>query len=378
MTMRKYLCVLCACLAFCVLCACIGCGKPDVAGEGSYSDTEEVTREQTDADTPAATVADTEAEVGTDPDTDADTGADTGADTDVNTQDDTDEAIGTEGVADTTADTEAEPPADTETETLIPPAHMELEYCHYNYECVKSVNEVVADGVYHEEEWAEAVELVINNDTLEDWGRWQEGPVIDSANLSVTFKMKWDESYFYLLEIRTDTSYVYEFGDKGYDVFSDVWGGDATAFFFCDGVGYFREDRCDIGYFTYVDKLGGPAVYVGSFDGESKAFRGPSGTDGCTYGGTYDDDACVAVFEMKLPWSIMDQQGKLFSDIEEGTLFRFNPIIPSVLSTEDLGMYNERWSQINFHDCVENGEGGNPDDPFYWAALTLVEKASGN
>ncbi len=273
--------------------------------------------------------------------------------------------------APTAAPTDA--PTETVKETdpdLVPPAYTLLDFCHYNYECVRSVNEVVADGVYNESEWAEANELIINNTTLEDWGRWQAGPALDAADLSVTFKLKWDEDYLYLLEIRTDSHYVYEFGDKGYNVFSDVWGGDATAFFLCDGYDDSRENRCDIGYFTYVDKLEGPAVYVGSFDGEPDAFRGPSGTEGCTYGGTYDGER--AVFEMKLPWAIMENQGKLFSVIEEGALFRFNPIIPSVDTTDGLGMYNSEWRQINFHDCVDNGENGNPDDPYYWAAMTLV------
>ncbi len=349
MKKRNWVSILCIGLVLLVFCACVGC-----TNEGGKTDeTKPGTTAETGNDTAAESTSDT------DVDTLAGTTADTAQETAANTVEETD------------------PVTETETETEPePPAYLELDFCHYNYECVKSVNEVVADGVYHEEEWAEAYELVINNDTLQDWGRWQAGEPMDTSNLSVSFRLKWDEDYLYLLEIRFDSHYVYEFGDKGYDVFNDVWGGDATAFFLCDGLDSLREDRCDIGYFTYVDKLEGPAVYVGSFDGEPKAFRGPSGTDGCTYGGTYDDETCTAVFEMKLPWAIMEDQGKLYSDIEPGTLFRFNPIIPSVDTQAGLGAYNEEWRQINFHDCIDNGEGGNPDDPYYWAALTLVETLS--
>ncbi len=337
MNLRKWRSVLSICLVFLLLAA--SCGT----GDELTNETRPSTQEETQAATGAVTEPETETEPETVPETDPAT------------------------------ETEALAESETETETEVqPPLYLELDFCHYNYECVKSVNEVEADGVYHEEEWAEAVELVINNETLQDWGRWQEGNPMDITNLNVSYRLKWDENYLYLLEIRMDSRYIHDFGSKSYDVFSEVWGGDGTAFFFCDGIDSLREDRCDIGFFSYVDQLEGPAVYVGSFDGEPNAFRGPSGTDGCTYGGSYDDETTTAVFEMKLPWSIMEEQGKLYSDIEAGTLFRFNPIIPSVDTQEGLGQYNEEWRQINFHDCIENGEGGNPDDPYYWAALTLV------
>ncbi len=272
---------------------------------------------------------------------------------------------------DAVTDTPTEAPAETETEPR--PSYKDFfDFCHYNYDCVKSVNKVEIDGRYDPDEWKEANELVINAETLQDWGRWQAGPPMDIFDLSVTFRLKWDEDYLYLLEIRTDSHYVYEFGDKSYDVFSQVWGGDGTAFFLCDGAYDARENRCDIGYFTYVKELMGPAVYVGAFDGDPNAFRGPSGTDDCTYAGTYENGA--AVFEMKLPWAIMEEQGKLISEIEDGTLFRFNPIIPSVDTHAGLGAYDGEWRQINFHDCVDNGEGGDPDDPYYWAAMTLVNE----
>ncbi len=352
MKKRNYISLLCLCLACLSALALASCGEEPLQPAESKTETA------------VETAADTR------PESLADTAEDTEGETVGETVDETvDETVG-----ETPGDTGLETPPETEPDAA-PPSHVELDFCHYNYECVRSVNEVVADGVYHEEEWAEAVELVINDDTLEDWGRWQQGPALDPAHFSVTFKLKWDEEYLYLLEIRTDANYVYQFGGKGYDVFNDVWGGDATAFFLCDAMYSMREDRCDIGYFTYVDQLDGPAVYVGSFDGESKAFRGPSGTDGCTYGGTFDGER-TAVFEMKLPWAIMEKQEKLFSDIEVGTLFRFNPILPSVDTTEGLGTYGEEWRQLNFHDCVDNGEEGNPDDPFYWAALTLVETAT--
>ncbi len=336
MKMKQYAGLLCVCLLLTCLGAFVGCTKEDGKTENTDSMTESVTQSETDTDTDHET----------------------------------------ESLSETPTESESKSETATETQDDADDWHLsfeEIEFCHYNYPCVKSVNEVVADGVYHVGEWDEAVELVINNDTIRDWGRWQAGEPIDAADLSISLRLKWDEEYLYILEIRTDTNYVYEFGDKGYDAFSDVWGADATALFFCDGLDITRSNRCDIGYFSYVDKLGGPSVYVGSFDGETYAFRGPSGKDGCTYGGTLDGEG--AVFEMKLPWAIMEDQGKLISDIEAGALFRFSPVIPSVDTQAGLGAYNSEWRQMNFHDCVNNGENGNPDDPMYWGALTLVETA---
>ncbi len=388
MTMKKCLRVLCIGLLALSLCAFAGCTETDDDAMETISTSGDVTERETSAASVAETESATDAESMTESETAAvtelatetETATVTEIETATETETESPSVTETESETDVESATETESATATQTETETEvettlPAYAELECCYFNYECVKSINEVEADGIYHEEEWEEAHELVINNDSLADWGRWQAGPPIEASDLSVTFKLKWDENYLYLLEIRTDTKYVYEFGNKGYDVFSDVWGGDATAFFFCDGADDRRENRCDIGYFTYVDKLEGPAVYVGSFDGEEKAFRGPSGTDDCTYGGTYDEDTATAVFEIKLPWAIMENQGKLISDIEPGTLFRFNPIIPSVDTTEGLGTYGEEWRQINFHDCVNNGDYGDPDDPFYWAALTLVEPA---
>ena len=48
-----------------------------------------------------------------------------------------------------------------------------LEHCYFNYVCNKATAPVTADGVYHEEEWSDAAELLINKDTMQDFGRWQ-------------------------------------------------------------------------------------------------------------------------------------------------------------------------------------------------------------
>ncbi len=334
MRISKLSCLLSVCLALLLLAVSVSCTPADDPADETQPDSSGATAEVTDAaaNTPDATEAPTE------------------------------------------LPTEEPTEATTEPETEPLPAYTELDYCHFNYECVRSVNEVTADGIYHEDEWKEAKELVIDAETLQDWGRWQAGPAMDISDLSVTFRIKWDEEYLYLLEIRIDSKYVHEFGTKSYDVFSQVWGGDGTAFFFCDAAYDVRENRFDIGYFTYVKELGGPAVYIGTFDGDPNAFHGPSGTNGCIYGGTYDEISHAAIFEIKVPWALMEEQGKLLTDIEPGALFRFNPIIPSVDTQAGLGMYDAEWRQINFHDCVDNGEGGDPDDPYYWAALTLVEK----
>lgn len=244
-----------------------------------------------------------------------------------------------------------------------------IEHCYYHYVCNKAVLPVVADGVVSEGEWDDAVELVINNDTIEDYGRWQSASSTSSDKLSFTYKMKWDEKNFYLLEIRTDATYVSDFGDNNYNALNP-WFLDGTGFFFCDNEDPTTGNRCDLKWYPYVKSLNGPSVYVGNPNNTGIASE-QSGIDGYEFGSTLKGD--VVTFELILPWEVIDDLGHLVSDIEEGAIFRFNPILINYDTVDDYATFSGSYTQINFHDSVNvaDEDASGAEEPEYWAALTL-------
>lgn len=254
-----------------------------------------------------------------------------------------------------------------------------IEHCYYNYICNKSVNEVKADGVYHEEEWSDAVPLVINNDTIQEFGRWQSaGDPNPASELSCTYRFKWDEKYFYILEVRTDAAYVSDFEGNDYNALNP-WMLDGTAIFFCDNYIPDASNRCDIKFYSYVDEIKAPSVFVGNGGEEADGYKGPSGEADTTYGGSVNGDTIV--FEMKLAWQVLEDQWHLDSAIEEGTVFRFTPIIMNRSTIDDYGAWDgSSYRQINFHDCVNIPDEGvtGAEDPNYWAALTLSAAGAGS
>ncbi|MBQ2545073.1 MAG: hypothetical protein II557_02190, partial [Clostridia bacterium] len=171
-----------------------------------------------------------------------------------------------------------------------------IEHCFYNYVCAKSVNAVTADGVYHEEEWSDAIPLVINKDTMQEFGRWQStGEPNPADEFSCTYRFKWDENYFYVLEIRTDAHYVSDFAGQDYSALTP-WMLDGTAIFFCDNELPDESNRCDIKFYTYVNELQGASVFIGNGGEAEEGYVGPSGEADTTYGGTLDGN--TAVFEL--------------------------------------------------------------------------------
>ena len=248
-----------------------------------------------------------------------------------------------------------------------------LEHCFFNYICNKSVNPVTADGVYHEEEWSDAVELVINKDTMQDFGRWQSsGEPNPAKDFSCTYRFKWDETYFYVLEIRTDTHYCSDFAGQDFNAVSP-WMLDGTAIFFCDNEMPDESNRCDIKFYSFVDELQTPAVYIGNSNEQDEAYVGPSGTADTTYGGSVN--GTTIVFELKMAWKIMKDQWHLDSEVKEGTIFRFTPIIMNRDTPDDYAQWDgSSYRQMNFHDCMLLPDEGavNSENPEFWAALTLA------
>ncbi len=245
-----------------------------------------------------------------------------------------------------------------------------IEHCYYNYVCNKAVLPVVADGVVSDGEWDDAVELVINNDTIEDYARWQSATSTPASEFSFTYKMKWDEKNFYLLELRTDATYVSDFGDEDYTNAANPWFLDGTAFFFCDNEDPTTANRCDLKWYPYVKQCNGPSTYVGGTDAQG-IYSQTSGADGYDFASTLKGD--LVTFELVLPWEVIDDLGYLVSDIQEGTIFRFTPILMNYDTIDDYASFAGSYTQINFHDCinVEGEDAQGAENPEYWAALTL-------
>ena len=152
---------------------------------------------------------------------------------------------------------------------------------------------------------------------------------------------------------------------------------DGTAIFFCDNFLPDASNRADIKFYSYVDELKTASVYVGNGNEPADAYVGPSGEADTTYGGSINGNTIV--FEMKLAWSVLDDQWHLDSPIEEGTIFRFTPIIMTRDSIDDYNQWEgSSYRQINFHDCVNIPSEGvtGAEDPQYWAALTLSAAAT--
>ena len=241
-----------------------------------------------------------------------------------------------------------------------------IEHCFYNYDCYKSTNTVKIDGVYDAAEWADAETLVIDNDHMNVAGRWQSaGDPLSAADLSCTYKFKWDDDYFYLLEVRTDSHYVSNFQGKDYDP-NNPRRLDGTALFLCDNEIADQSNRCDIKWYSYVDELKGPTASVAGVN--------VNDVSGARMAGSVNGNTIV--FELRLPWSVFDAEGKLASAITEGKLFRFTPIIMSRDSIEDYDQWDgstTSYRQINFHDCM-NLPDENPtstEAPNFWASITL-------
>ncbi len=239
-----------------------------------------------------------------------------------------------------------------------------IEHCYYNYNCYKSLNDVKIDGVYDEAEWADAEELIIDADHMIEAGRWQSsGEPNPASEFSCTYRFKWDETYLYVLEVRTDAHYVSDFA--GNDTNPDTpWMLDGTAIFFCDNELPDQSNRCDIKWYSYVDELKRPTCSVAGVNLDDNP--------NAQMAGSVNGDKVV--FELKFPWSIIDDKSKLESPVVEGKVFRFTPIIMNRDTVDDYDQWDgssSSYRQINFHDCVDLEGVSGAEDPNYWAAMTM-------
>lgn len=226
----------------------------------------------------------------------------------------------------------------------------------YTYEAQKLVNAVTFDGKVTDEEWADAVKLVINADNqfFKEYGRFQTDPRVAAVDqLSVTYYIKWDENYFYVCEQRLDKDGLH---NPTVDP-SGPWNGDGTAFFFADSKDL---TRADIRWIPYTDTNAKKcAVYSQVLDEEV--------TDKWECAGGKSGD--VYTIEFAMPWSAMGD--KLMQEIKEGATFRFCPIITSRDSDDMYGDWTTE-VQINFYDGYFKYELENSEDPEYYAGIKLT------
>ena len=237
----------------------------------------------------------------------------------------------------------------------------------YTYEAAKLVNPVTFDGVAAVGEWDDANALIVNadNETFKKYGRWQGGAAPKTAaELSITYKMKWDDKNLYILEERTDPSYFVPTGGA-----TQPWTGDGTLFFLAYDNGDTKWANVYEPFWLTKDTDGKAKVALrsylsGSFAAEDTADR----IGNWKYAGASNGN--VYTLEIAIPWTDIATVGAIPA-IAEGLKFWFTPII----SNSDADYAN--WDQLNFHDRFANGdaiedEAGATELPKNWAGLKLT------
>lgn len=241
----------------------------------------------------------------------------------------------------------------------------------YTYDAAKLVYPVTFDGKAEAGEWDDANALVVNadNPTFKEYGRWQGGASpYAAADLSVTYRIKWDETYLYILEERMDKAYFF-----GLDHAREPWMGDGTLFF----LAYDNGDALWANAYEpfWVNKGSDGKTHValrswlsGSFASEDT----PDRIGNWKFAGTQSGD--IYTTEVAIPWSDIAQAGAIPA-IAEGLKFWFTPIIPNMSEEEP---FLTTWDQLNFHDRGLRDdalldETTNPAElPKNWAGLRLA------
>lgn len=241
----------------------------------------------------------------------------------------------------------------------------------YTYEAAKSVYPVTFDGKVTEKEWDDANLLVVNadNTTFKEYGRWQGGGhPYTASEFSVNYRIKWDETYLYILEERMDKAYFY-----GLDHAREPWNGDGTLFF----LAYDNGDAVWENAYEpfWVNKCSDGKTHVALRSWLSGAFASedtPDRIGNWKFAGASAGD--VYTTEVAVPWTDIAQAGAIPA-IAEGLKFWFTPIIPNMSEEEP---FLSTWDQLNFHDRGNRDdaildETTNPAElPKNWAGLVLA------
>ena len=243
----------------------------------------------------------------------------------------------------------------------------------YVFDAPKLVIPVELGQVNPVESWEDANVLVldINNAILNEFGRWQGDEANDKPGadkLSVTYRIKWDETYLYIREERFDTSYHFT-----YDHAREPWIGDGTLFAFAYDNGDPKWEHSYQPFWANKCSDGLTHIAVRCWkDGTYGMFDEAEDIGNWKYAGTQSGD--VYTTELAVPWSDLQAYTSGMPAAAEGLKFRFAPIVPNV-STDDA--FGSDWNQMNFHDRfgrddADTEEADNPGElPANWAGFVL-------
>ncbi|MCL1792752.1 MAG: hypothetical protein FWG34_02675 [Oscillospiraceae bacterium] len=231
----------------------------------------------------------------------------------------------------------------------------------WEYECAKSVLPVTVDGKVGEGEWDDAVLLTVNNDSeiFQKYGFWQNtgGDPIPSSSLSVDYKLKWDETYLYILEVRYDKNFSFN-PDAG----DWPWEASGTLLFLAyDPESY--EEPGDGAYeiFWVMNPDGSSPKLTGrASPGKTQFEKGDPEMDGWVVANSVNGDTYT--IELAIPWATM-QKVSGFPAPAEGVKLRFTPVISAYHLKVTESAYDETWNQLDFYVNTDSpdditGEGG--------------------
>ncbi|MCL1858967.1 MAG: hypothetical protein FWF92_07000 [Oscillospiraceae bacterium] len=230
----------------------------------------------------------------------------------------------------------------------------------WTYQCAKSVYDVNINGKIDGNEWDDAIELIVNNDSeiFKKYGYWQGGDdhPIPSSDLSVTYKVKWDDDYLYILEVRYDKNFSFNPDDGDWP-----WEASGTLFFLYydkDGEAL-TEDSVTWDYcyeiFWVMNPDGGSPKLTGRGAGKSQFEAGDPEMDGWVTAQSVNGDTYT--FEAAIPWATMQKTSE-FPAPAEGLKLRFTPIVSAYLQKVTASAYDETWNQLDFY--VDTSAADNP------------------
>ena len=247
----------------------------------------------------------------------------------------------------------------------------------YIYECAKLYYPVTVDGKVDGAEWDDTTSLVVNadNSVFKEFGRWQGGGSPKSAaDLSVTYKMKWDDKNLYILEMRQDKNFV-KAGDA--TAGTTPWNGDGTLFFVAlnSSGNYKWEDAYEP--FWAMAEDGKMSFALRSWvTGSFESLQDNMGN--WKTAGVYDDSTKTLTVELMIPFAdIGTVSGS--SSVSVGSKLRFTPILSNIDSKDDYSAFANSWDQLNFHDRfgrddADTSEAENTAEvPVNWAGMVLTD-----
>jgi len=237
------------------------------------------------------------------------------------------------------------------------------------FECPKLVIPVTING--DGQGWEDAGEIIVNNDNpiFKQYGIWQgsEDRPVASSDLSVEYRLKWDETNFYILEKRFD---------KFHNVFDDInddpgnawpWMHSGTLFFLNYDTNFADPDRSGC-YEVFWVNNGDTLVMTGRNVDKAQMFADEPEMAGIQIAGSRSGDTYIT--EVAIPWATMSKVSG-FPAPTEGLKLRMTPVVSTFLEkTDDSGdRFGEKWNQLNFYTDPDEGA---PDDPVSNGGMILV------